>query len=116
MFITIAQLAKFYAIEKLQTMQDHHQITYYQRKLGKSALTISIQTTDFAWQIYGNFIYYEWRGLTADNNEAFKTCMTQNNNGITFCMFLLIMVGYSFMLVYGCMGLMMLCFYTRRRS
>jgi hypothetical protein len=95
-------------------MQDHHRITYHQRNFGKKALTVGIQVIDLAWQVYGNFIYYEWRGINDENDKDFRNCMVQKNNGITFCMFLLIMVGYSFMLVYGCMGMAMLCFFTRR--
>ena len=50
------------------------------------------------WQFYGNFIYYEWRGKTKESDNEFQKCMEQNNSGLLFCMFMILMLGYCFLL------------------
>lgn len=52
------------------------------------------------WQIYGNFIFYEWRGKTDKSDELYAKCMEYKNQGFEIFMFTLLCVGYFFLLIY----------------
>lgn len=43
-------------------------ITYRRRKQIKYLLTFGFEIINFIWFIYGNLLYYEWRGKTEDND------------------------------------------------
>lgn len=55
--------------------------------------------------MYGNFIYYEWRGKAtgkgANTDDAFLKCMEKRNPGLLTSMLVFLMVGYFFLLIYA---------------
>ena len=64
-------------------------------------VTFSYHMAHFGWQIYGNFIYFEWRGKTDDSDEEFLKCMDEKNNQeIVNVMLLFLVIGYFFFLIY----------------
>lgn len=48
------------------------------------------------WQVYGNFIYWEWRGENGESDDKFQECMSIHNSGLLFCMFMILLIGYCF--------------------
>mmetsp|Transcript_6050 Transcript_6050/g.9758 ORF Transcript_6050/g.9758 Transcript_6050/m.9758 type:complete len:176 (-) Transcript_6050:233-760(-) len=73
-----------------------HQATQRTRVL----VSVAFELFHLGWQIYGNFIYYEWRGKTVDDDSAFRVCMQEKNNGWEWSVLILLWIGYLCMFIY----------------
>ena len=70
----------------------------------------------FGWQIYGNFIYFEWRGKNDESDEEFLKCMDEKNNQeIVNVMLLFLIIGYFFFMIYIFVFLMVVFMVVQRR-
>ena len=69
------------------------------------------------WQIYGNIIYWEWRGATPESDSKFSSCMDTNNHGLLFCMIMILLVGYFFLIAaVAIASLFIYTYYLRYRN
>ena len=101
MLINMFHISKAYLIKKINGWYAQDRITYRRRKMLKYIITFGLEGINIAWQIYGNFIYFEWRGATDTDNKAFEKCMDEKNNGFEFAMFMLLVLGYLTLVLYA---------------
>lgn len=117
MVISIVQIYRNPLNKRINDLYMANHITYRTRQRLRTLTAFSLEGIHLGWQIYGNFIYYEWRGATDEDNSDFEACMDLKNNGWEFSMLLLLIIGYCFMLVYALI-FVLLCvvLYNRLRS
>lgn len=108
MIINVFYLSKYYFMKYVNRLYARDYISYRRRKQIKICLAFGFEILNFVWQVYGNFIYYEWRGIDEENDQDFSRCMEERNNGFVFSMFMLLMLGYCTIILY----LLILLFYV----
>lgn len=68
-------------------------------------IAIVYELLHVGWQVYGNFIFFEWRGKDnakgLSSDDAFLKCMDKKNPGLLTTMLVFLMVGYFFLLIYA---------------
>lgn len=75
-------------------------ITMRTRDSLRQKIAILQEVLHLGWQLYGNFIFYEWRGKDEKTDVQFQTCMDQKNPGLQTSMLIFLMVGYLFLAIY----------------
>ena len=70
----IMQLGKYYFRKGVHYFMINGPLSGYTELVTRITYNIWRRGTDvfiIIWQLYGNFIYYEWRGKTEDSQEEF---------------------------------------------
>ena len=91
---------KYYMDRGINNWFDRGFINFRVRSFLHLMTTTGVEVCHLGWQLYGNFIYFEWRGKTPENDEDFQKCMDDKNNSVMLCMFLFLIVGYLYFLVF----------------
>lgn len=98
--ICMIHLFKEFCFDIFNQLHMQDVITLRTRNRLRQWLAIGFELMHIFWQIYGNFIYWEWRGKTDTSNELFEKCMDFKNPHLEIEMFILLLVGYFFLLIY----------------
>lgn len=98
--ICLLHLQKEWCYDVINRWHIEDVITLRTRNRLRQDIAICYEFIHLGWQIYGNFIFYEWRGKTPESNEGFETCMNKKNPGLETSMFIFLFVGYFFFLIY----------------
>lgn len=115
--ISVVQNFRYYINKRIDMLYIRGYISYRCTSIIRFTLVLMHEVIHAIWQIYGNFIYYEWRGKTPTDDSAFQKCMDDKNNGYEIAMFLCLMIGYLFFLIYLLVILLVCCVLaTRLRS
>lgn len=114
-FINVMYLSKHYLQEKIHQLYLQGSVEYNVRRYLKVAAIIFIESIHFSWQLYGNFIYFEDRDLK-ESTKSFEDCMDERNPGFQIAMLLILMIGYSFMLVYAFLIFACVTIYLNKRK
>ena len=114
MLLNTIYMCKYYFMKWVNSLYARDRITYRTRRRVKTYLAYMFELLILSWQVYGNFIYYEWRGATDDNDTLFQKCMDEKNNGFEFSMFMLLILGYSTLLLYILVLSFVIYMYCRR--
>jgi cbb3-type cytochrome oxidase subunit 3 len=100
LLLSVLKNLKYYIDQFFVKLHNRDRISYRTRSHLILAVTFIFEVGHLCWQIYGNFIYYEWRGKSNESNEEFETCMDLKNNGLEMCMLIFLMVGYCYFFIY----------------
>ena len=92
---------KYYIDKSIQRCFDRGNISYRTRSCLLVLIEAGTEVCHLAWQLYGNFIYYEWRGKKDDNDEEWEDCMDKNNNSLLLCMLMFLIVGYLYFILFA---------------
>jgi hypothetical protein len=110
----------YFTVSFLQTLRDlvgervndwhsNGDITYRTRSRIKMGLLISVELVHFIWQIYGNVIYYN---QYTDKNVM--KCREMINESFVSLMFMIIILGYIYIVLYAVFLLLLVGVYFRR--
>ena len=83
-------------------MHQNDRLSYRQRLRLKLCALLFVEIIHTIWQIYGNFIYYQ-----PSMDQKVRQCQDEKNQGFQFAMYLMILLGYVYFMIY----LILLCLY-----
>ena len=92
-------------------MHSEGRITYRTRSRRKRGFVIIIESIHLVWQIYGNVIYFDQY-----DDPAIKKCREQINTGFISLMFMIILLGYFYFMLYSVFLMLIFAVYMRRMS
>jgi len=98
--ICMIHLQKECCFDLFNQLHMNDSISLRTRNRLRQSIAIGFELMHIVWQIYGNFIFWEWRGKTETSDEMFEKCMDYKNPGLEVSMFILLLVGYFFLLIY----------------
>jgi hypothetical protein len=101
-FLVLSMLKnmKYYIDKSIHACFDRGGISYRTRSCLLVICEFGVEICHLAWQLYGNFIYWEWRGKTEENDDAWESCMDENNRSLLLVMFLFLLVGYLYFILF----------------
>ena len=100
LIICMVHLQKECCFDMFNRWHMNDTITLRTRNRLRQSIAIGFELMHIIWQIYGNFIYWEWRGKNDFTDDMFEKCMSYKNPGLQISMFVLLLIGYFFLLIY----------------
>jgi len=73
--ICMIHLMKESCFELFNRWHQRDTITFQTRNRLRQIIAIGFELMHICWQIYGNFIFFEWRGKNDKSDEEFSKCM-----------------------------------------
>lgn len=107
--ISCLQVIKEKAKEKVEGMYSRNELTYKMKSRLLLAMTLSVESIHFFWQVYGNIIYY---GSSTDPKVI--ECNAKKNPGTRWIMLFLLIFGYLFFVIYAVVIALVLAIQIRR--
>ena len=110
-FISFLQTLRDYAGDYINDLHSEGRITYRTRSRLKSGIVVSIESVHLIWQIYGNIIYFDQY-----DDKNIKQCREQINTGFISLMFMIILLGYFYFILYAIFMMLITGLYLRRMT
>lgn len=81
----------------------------------KKALGVLQVVLNVAWQLLGNLVYYEQHG-SEEQDKKFQACISERNPGYIYAVFVVLLLGYMYFLMYAMLACGLLAIHLNQRQ